>query len=255
MKLNAQMNTTHPRRNIAVIAGCALALLTAGPASAALYCEIGILNLTANGGINPATGAAWKEGDTYRFAFLTSTSQFANSTDIETYNTLVQNLANTATLNLSAATWKVIGSTATVAARDNTSTNPTVDGTGESIFLVNGSTVVANNYADLWDGSIQNVININENGATQSAWPLTGTMSDGTPRNGSSSQRSPFGGGGVGIGQGNGGSTTEWVYRVNTGRHEAHPMYALSEPLSIIPEPAAVVLLGLGGIALLRRHR
>ena len=33
-----------------------------------LTSELGILDLTANGGINPATGAAWASGDTYRLA-------------------------------------------------------------------------------------------------------------------------------------------------------------------------------------------
>ena len=35
-----------------------------------LTSQLGILDLTANGGTNPSTGAAWKDGDTYRLVFI-----------------------------------------------------------------------------------------------------------------------------------------------------------------------------------------
>jgi len=60
---------------IAALAGLALA---AGSANAALTSQLGILDLTANGGINPATGFAWEAGDTYRFIFATSTGTSCN---------------------------------------------------------------------------------------------------------------------------------------------------------------------------------
>ena len=108
--------------------------LFAGPAPAGPSGQLGILDLSANGGINPATGAPWATGDTYRFAFITSASTTAESSDITTYNTWVQGLADASSLNIGTAqgvTWNVIGSTDTVDARDNTSTNPEEDGTGE----------------------------------------------------------------------------------------------------------------------------
>jgi len=135
---------------VLAIATVAMALF-AGTANAGLVTELGILDLTANGGINPATGLAWEAGDTYRFAFTSSGLTTATSSDINYYNNFVQNLANSA--GLGGATWKVIGSTPTVDARDNTSTNIAVYGTGEAIFLVDGSTIVAQDYTDLWDGA------------------------------------------------------------------------------------------------------
>ncbi|MHC4740453.1 MAG: M60 family metallopeptidase, partial [Planctomycetota bacterium] len=203
-----------------------------GSGSASLAGALGILDLAANGGINPATGAPWAEGDTYRFAFFTSATTNAVSADISTYNAWVQGLANASTAyNIGAsdgATWKVIGSTPTVDARDNTATNTGVNGTGEAIFLLDGSTVVANDYADLWDGEIQNIIDLTEQGITYTWWPWTGTNLSGTANR-------PLGNGGD-VAQGRSDITTEWIWRVNTWDPPTtqHNMYALSDPLVII---------------------
>jgi hypothetical protein len=171
----------------------------AGSARADLLSQLGILDMNANGGINPATGVAWAGGDTYRFAFITLATSQGTSSDINTYNTFIQNQANgsTAFPNLGDVTWKCIGSTATVDARDNTSSNPGVDGTGEAVFLLNGSTTIADNYAALWDGSLDAVLRTTEENTTRAthgdAWGAwvgtwTGTASAGTAT-------SPLGGG------------------------------------------------------------
>jgi hypothetical protein len=117
--------------------------------------QLGVWKPWANGGINPATGNPWQVGDTYRLAFVTTTTGNATSTDIATYNAFVQAAAasSTAFPDLGSATWKVLGSTATVAARDNTGTNPTTDGAGVAVILMDGSTIFATNNTDLWDGS------------------------------------------------------------------------------------------------------
>ncbi len=199
--------------------------------------QLGILDLTANGGINQATGNPWKLGDRYRLAFITSTDSFPASSNITTYNAEVQALANASSLNLSPATWNVIGSTTTVDARDNTSTNPFVNGTGHAIFNLDGATVVANNYADLWDGTVLNPINIMETGQlfNRIPWPYTGTRTDGTKRTGTSvanADRTPFGG--SHIGQGTLNNNSHWVWRDNTGSTVMLPYYALSNPLFIV---------------------
>ena len=46
--------------------------------------------------------------------------------------------------------------------RDNTLTNTNLNGTGESVFLLDGSTLIAKDYADLWDGNILHIINITD---------------------------------------------------------------------------------------------
>ncbi len=55
----------------------------------------------------------------------------------------------------------MIGSTSTISAIVNTSTDT---GIGVPIFLVDGSTIVANDNADFWDGSLASPINLDENG-------------------------------------------------------------------------------------------
>ncbi|HSP42137.1 MAG TPA: Ig-like domain-containing protein [Luteolibacter sp.] len=196
--------------------------------------QLGILNLAANGGLNPATGNPWQPGDTYRLAFVTSTDSYPASTDIQTYNAEVQALAQASPLNLGGATWKIIGSTSTVNARDNTSTNPAVNGPGHAVFLLDGSTIVAADYAELWSGTIRHPINLMENGQPfdRTPWPYTGTRTDGSKRSGSGSDRNPLGAGGE-IGQGTLTNNTHWVWRTNTSSTSLLPYYALSDPLTI----------------------
>ena len=208
-------------------------------------------------GTNPATGVEWAAGDPYRLAFITSTNPGATLTTIAEYNALVQGLADAAGIG-GTVTWNVIGSTDLVDARDNTSTNPTVDGVGVPILLVDYTTVVANDNADLWDHSVQHIINQDENGATKSHWPFTGTYWDGTNATGKAGTNPNAGALGTSFPettQGNGGSTTDWVWRQSTNDPSATalPLYAMSE---VIPEPATMSLLALGGLgALVRRRR
>ena len=201
----------------------------AAPAMAALQGELGLLDMA---GTNPQTGVQWAEGDTYRFVFVTSGLHDAVSTDISIYNAWVQGLADAAD-DLGDASWFVIGSTADVDARDNTSTNPDVE-TGCPILLVDGTTIVAKNNADLWDGSVENVILTDENGAAIDSlkWPFTGSNLNGTA---TSSNHGPLGNTGRETSQGNGTSTTEWIWRINTGNTTTFEtrMYAMSEPLTL----------------------
>jgi arylsulfatase A-like enzyme len=181
-------------------------------------------------GINPATGAIWVNGDTYRIAFITSGIHDAVSTDIAVYNAFVQGLADAAGIG-GEVDWFVIGSTVDVDARDNTSTNPEVE-TGCPVLLVDGSTVVANNNADLWDGEIAHIINLTEEGVEFTHWPFTGTNLDGTVTSGF---HGPLGNTGTESSQGNSNSTTQWIWRTNTAapKTELHYMYAMSEPLTV----------------------
>jgi len=228
-------------RIVLTLAAVAMAIV-AGPAQAGtLEGELGILTPGTLAGNNPATGAPWAVGDTYRFAFFTSAKTTAESADIATYNTWVQGLANATTAyDIGAddgATWKAIGSTATVDARDNTSTNPTVE-TGHAIFLLDGSTLIASDYADLWDGEIQNIIDLTEQGTVSAHWPFTGTYTDGTSVTGKPTSFSPLGGGSD-INQGNSSNVTQWIWRTWTSAPVTQElqMYALSDPLVILSDP------------------
>ena len=101
-------------------------------------------------------------GDQYRLVFVTSGTRDAIPTDIEVYNNFVQSAADAVPdLASLAVTWKAMGSSASVAARENTDSIPGVDDV--PIFLLDGSNF-ADDYGDLWDGSLDIPLNIDETG-------------------------------------------------------------------------------------------
>jgi hypothetical protein len=264
------MKSSHLLKGMLAIAG----LVAFSTSHAAVIGQLGILQSTANGGINPATGVAWAAGDTYRLVFVTSTTTTATSTDIADYNAFVQGVANAA--GLGSVTWSAVGSTATVAARDNTGTNPS-SGTGVPIILMNGITVIADNNADLWDGINATILGggdrlvdpprgiyFDENGNDLGADDrvFTGTLGNGTASDqplgadgnvstGSMGAGFPAQFWGVGVD----GQTTRWTEDFSFDGTQQQEMYAMSEVLTVIPEPSSITLLGLGGLALLRRRR
>jgi hypothetical protein len=243
----------------AAVAVAAIALATT-PADAAGVCQVGVLNTS---GINPATGLEWAPGDTYRLVFITSTTTAVTSTDISTYNAFVNTVADSSTTfpDLGDVNWSVVGSTATVAARDNTGTG---SGTGVPVLRMDGF-AIANNNADLWNGIVathvtgQNylAIHLNENGLTT----LDDRVRTGTMANGTASATQMLGAvGDVQTGRnytpdfygnyGGSGWMADW-HASGDGR-----VYAMSETLTVaIPEPSAALLSGLGLLALLRRRR
>jgi hypothetical protein len=235
-----------------VSAGVALATLaTAGAAQAALV-------------VVPPDLAV---GAQYLLVFVTEGKWEATSTDIDDYNNLVtsQVLAGPGTTDTAlyqalkaagfdpnAITWKAIGSTASVDARDNTGTNPTLS-TGVPIYLIDGNRV-ANNNADLWDGSIQTAIN-----RTPEDWQLnnepvwTGTNNNGTAENGR------LGGGSLGqVRYGLANSiTTEWITMADSSRFGVSRLYGISSVLTVptpavsVPEPSSLLgFITLGGLML-----
>jgi len=129
-------------------------------------------------------------GAQYRLAFVTSTTRDATSPNIDDYNIFVSIAAN-AVPELAAlgTTWKAIASTSSVAARVNTDTVPSVvagGSLGVPIFLLNGTKLV-DSYDDLWDGSIDVALNVDEFGAADPGghpesfyYVYTGSKRDGT---------------------------------------------------------------------------
>jgi hypothetical protein len=129
-------------------------------------CQLGVLNLTANGGINPNTGAAWKVGDKYRIAFHTNGTTVTTSNDPEYYNDFSTTEAWTIP-KLQGTYWKALitvnlDGTTTQAlspkrhAKDNTGTGNLTGGSaqggaGEPVYVVNGTTCIARNNGDIWD--------------------------------------------------------------------------------------------------------
>lgn len=201
-----------------------------------LTSHLSILDLVANGNINPATSEPWKHGDRHRLVFIssegltprddTAPSSFGSWNSIDTWNAEAQRLANNAVGHeLGGATWKVVGSTLAVNARDNTRTNPTVHGTGHPIMLIDGKTIVARDFNELWGPTghqIRNVIDLTENkveGANQTIgeapaipWPFTGTNISGTVISGGHLRSIT---GTQAIRQGQGDNLRGWIDRAN----------------------------------------
>ena len=122
------------------------------------------------------------DGDSFRLLFIGSVGRAASSSDIDVYNTVVQDLAAAGHADIQAhsATFRVVGSTEDVDARDNTGTT----GTGVPIYWLNGNKV-ADDYDDFYDGdwdeestiTRETGVSVNLNN-TRKIW--TGSAQDGT---------------------------------------------------------------------------
>jgi hypothetical protein len=193
--------------------------------------------------------AGLKQGDQYRVAFITSGTIVPSTTDLSVYNsfaTTEAGLAGSLVRGLMTS-WTSIVSNSVTSALTNTDTDPTPAGpTGVPIYLVDGATRIANNYDDLWDGTIAAPL-----GLTQFSTAPTGGLIDymawtGTNEDGTSSALFSMGTSSI-----IGGFATEtsrfWVASsligVGPELHYADHLYALSGVLTAVPEPASGVSL------------
>jgi hypothetical protein len=193
-------------------------------------------------------------GDQYCLAFVTSTARDALSANIGDYNAFVTSITNTVPELVALGTsWKAIGSTATVDARDNTGTNPA--NVGVPIYRLDDMRIADNN-ADLWDATLAEPIDTSEFGETLNPTVVwTGSNWDGLSFQawalGGTSGLSEFGMSST-LYQG-------WVNSgVNLSSQEAS-FYAMSDVLTVVPEPStmALALLGMTGlvVSVYRRRR
>ena len=126
------------------------------------------------------------EGNTFRLIFLSSTKRNGSPTNIDVYNTFVQNRAAAGHAGIQAYSpgFRAVGCTDTVDATANTDTA----GTGVPIYWLNGSKAV-DEYEDFYDGDWDRENNNqdrNESGvngtdtSVSDNFPLTGCGHDGT---------------------------------------------------------------------------
>ena len=192
------------------------------------------------------TPAGLAVGDQFRLIFLSSTKRNALSTDIADYNTFVQDRAAAGHAGILAYSggFGVIGCTAAVDARDNTSTT----GTGVPIYWLDGAKV-ADDYADFYDGSWADEVNDkDESGAdahdtSQSDnYPFTGCQNDGTEEFAGATNPRGLGAtnGNVRIGRLNSSGTLQDPIDGNdvAATDATRPMYGLSAVFEVSSSPS-----------------
>lgn len=154
-----------------------VSMISGSTANAALVGQFGILDLTANGGINPNTGLAWASGDEYRLSFHTSGTIDATSDNPADYDNFAtaqaqQNAALTSSLGWTAMVWvntnaslpqaadfgniqageSPISSPLVRGGYGDTTGGAGIGGAGVPVFALDGMTAIARNNADLLNG-------------------------------------------------------------------------------------------------------
>jgi hypothetical protein len=193
-------------------------------------------------------------GAQYRLAFVTAGSRDAYPTSIAVYDAFVQAQASLEPA-LNSLSWQVIGSTASVSARDHTLTDPT-NYPGVPIYLLNDTKLV-DDYADLWDGSTDIAFGIDQFGnARSSTFVWTGTQASGVVLS-----SYPLGAGFpfmVGMGNTWAAGLSTWVANGSTDRGASQALFAISNVQTVpVPEAGtpALITLGFAALLLVRRVR
>lgn len=165
------LSVLHPRFTLA-----ALTLAGLSTASGQLAGQYGILDLTANGGINPNTGNPWQEGDQYRLAFHTAEGITAESDDPAVYDAFAtaqaqQNPALADSSGWTAMVWvntdaslpqaldlnniqaneSPISSPLVRSGTDDFTGGSGIGGAGVPVFAMDGTTCIARNNEDIYN--------------------------------------------------------------------------------------------------------
>ena len=190
-------------------------------------------------------------GAQFRLIFLSSTKRNASSTAIADYNTFVQGRAAAGHTDIRtySAGFRVVGCTAAVDARDNTSTTFTTEDKGVPIYWLNGAKV-ADEYEDFYDGSWDDEVNDKDESGTNGLdtsvatnRPFTGCDHDGTEALDGSISQGFAAEGGAKIGRPNSPNSAHSPLSSNgVGTiTNTRPMYGLSEVFQVADNTAPTV--------------
>ncbi|HUS45083.1 MAG TPA: PEP-CTERM sorting domain-containing protein [Phycisphaerae bacterium] len=196
---------------------------------------------TGPGGIISPVGLA--PGGKYHLVFVTSgkPSDASTSASLATYHAAVNTVADGSSLtDMEEVTWYCIGSTATANAIDLFSD-------ASPIYLLDGTTQVSATYELMWSGSIDNKINISENGPDSGtiggdAWTGTGKLGLASAYPLGSAEECTYGGAWS--------AGEQWISAGTGTAWDFKHLYAMSGELTVVPEPATMALLGLGALGL-----
>ena len=190
-------------------------------------------------------------GDPYRLVYVTSHSISGNLSEISTYNSFVDEVANnlsgfTGSLIPGISTWDAIISTGALSARENISALPGTDGAGIPIYNILGERL-ANNYADFWDATLANDVASSVAGTERNTAPPSENIGGndiqpvwtGTASNGTTSL--PVGAGtttmGVSMVIPANGFADSWVQAASRTSTASLPVYGISSILTASAEP------------------
>lgn len=187
-----------------------------------------------------------QRGDEYRIAFVTDNTHDALSGDIAVYNAFVTQEANAPGSLVSelGADWFAIASTSQIDAIANTSSDPSPPGdTGVPVFLVNGSSRIAENYDILWDGLLEHGIGLTQFGISKTFgdYVWTGSNTSGVAfedSQGNGPLGSDFPGLGIALAW-----NPRWVAHGDSRpASNTQLLYAISSVLIAVPEPTTCTL-------------
>lgn len=203
-------------------------------------------------------------GDSFQLVFVTSTTTTREDTPgggsdthlIDFWNTYVNTAADGSSLgNVPDITWYAAASTIGTAANANAAVS-------SDVYRLDG--VLVDTAASFWDSTIQNPINIDENGDSRSGVTTWGggTKYVNTGDIGFDALGNGTAGSTVGRSDRTGDSfQNSWWSDADRGFVKlpgvsAH-FYAISEVITVapVPEPSSTALLGLGGLALILRRK
>jgi hypothetical protein len=175
-------------------------LLAATSQAAPLQSQYGILDLTANGGINPNTGNPWQAGDQYRLAFHTLgtiNAKSNNPADYDNFATAQANLsplgngAITSSTGWTAMVWvntdgnlaqgvSPVSSPLVRSGTDDQTGGAGQGGAGVPVYAFDGTTAIARNNADIynsWSNPFENGVgNPNAAGTGNNTQRLSGVF-------------------------------------------------------------------------------